>query len=159
LGARPRRLESGRTWLHPPCWTDCARSVLATAVPALARGWQLPVPSGRALTNRRSHARLPFGHRLDSWEVADVRKFSSVASLANLEKVHSIPAVSLIFPPLVWSAFDSVYPSIAVLSAFLRQHGIATTQDDLNDEFASFLIDGPLLSRLGAGNVAHLNSR
>ena len=87
-----------------------------------------------------------------------MRKSCSVASLANLEKVRSIPAVSLIFPPLVWSAFDSVYPSIAVLSAFLRQHGIATTQDDLNDEFASFLIDDPLLSRLGAGNVAHLNS-
>jgi hypothetical protein len=67
-------------------------------------------------------------------------------------------AVSLIFPPLVWSAFDSVYPSTAVLSAFLRQNGIATTQDDLNDEFANFLIDGPLLSRLGAGKVAHLNS-
>ena len=61
-----------------------------------------------------------------------------------------MPVVSLIFPPLVWSAFDSVYPSTAVLSAFLRQHGIATTQDDLNDEFASFLIDGPLLGRLGA---------
>jgi hypothetical protein len=69
-----------------------------------------------------------------------------------------MPAVSLIFPPLVWSAFDSVYPSTAVLSAFLKQHGIATTQDDLNDEFASFLIDGPLLGRLGAGKVAHLNS-
>ena len=69
-----------------------------------------------------------------------------------------MPAVSLIFPPLVWSAFDSVYPSTAVLSAFLKQHGIATTQDDLNDEFASFLIDGALLSRLGAGKVAHLNS-
>jgi radical SAM family protein len=68
-----------------------------------------------------------------------------------------MPVISLIFPPLVWSAFDSVYPSTAVLSAFLRQHGIATTQDDLNGEFASFLIDGPLLSRLGAGKVAHLN--
>jgi hypothetical protein len=45
-----------------------------------------------------------------------------------------------------------------VLSAFLRQNGIATTQDDLNDEFANFLLDGPLLSRLAAGKVAHLNS-
>src|SRR5262252_8701186 len=97
------------------------------------------------------------GRHLDSWEVADVQQSCSVVSLANLEKC-SEPAVSLIFPPLVWSAFDSVYPSMAVLSAFLRQHGIATTQDDLNDEFASFLIDGPLLSRLGAGKVAHLNS-
>jgi hypothetical protein len=65
--------------------------------------------------------------------------------------------VSLLFPPLVWSAFDSVYPSTAVLSAFLKQHGIATTQDDLNDEFARFLLDGPLLGRLGTGQIAHLN--
>src|SRR5215469_7931665 len=79
-------------------------------------------------------------------------------SLAQSRKVCSVSAVSLIFPPLVWSAFDSVYPSTAVLSAFLRQNGIATTQDDLNDEFANFLIDGPLLSKLGAGKVAHLNS-
>ena len=68
-----------------------------------------------------------------------------------------MPIVSLIFPPLVWSAFDSVYPSTAVLSAFLKQHGIATIQDDLNDEFARFLIDGPVLDRLGSGKVAHLH--
>jgi radical SAM family protein len=77
---------------------------------------------------------------------------------AQLKEVYPMPVVSLIFPPLVWSAFDSAYPSTAVLSAFLRQHGIETTQDDLNDEFARFLVDGPLLSRLGAGKVAHLNS-
>jgi hypothetical protein len=67
-----------------------------------------------------------------------------------------VAVVSLIFPPMVWSAFDAVYPSTAVLSAFLRQHGIATTQYNLNDEFAGFLIAGPLLGRLGAGQVAHL---
>jgi hypothetical protein len=69
-----------------------------------------------------------------------------------------MPTVSPIFPPLIWSAFDSGYPSAAAVSAFLRPHQIATTQDDLNYEFACFLVNDLLFGRLGAGNVAHLNS-
>ena len=69
-----------------------------------------------------------------------------------------MPPVSLIFPPLVWSAFESLYPSTAVLSAFLKQHGIEVVQEDLNDAFVQFLMDDPMLDALGAGRVAGVPS-
>ena len=69
-----------------------------------------------------------------------------------------MPAVSLIFPPLVWTGFGSFYPSTAVLSAFLKQHGIGVAQEDLNDEFVDFLIADPMLRELAAGRVAHVRA-
>jgi hypothetical protein len=63
------------------------------------------------------------------------------------------PAVALIFPPLIESSFGSFFPSTAVLSAFLKDHGIATVQYDLNQEFAGFLMGDRMLADLGAGRI------
>jgi Radical SAM superfamily len=48
--------------------------------------------------------------------------------------------VCLIFPPLVESNFGSYFPSTAVLAAYLEAEGIRTTQVDLNEEFADYLL-------------------
>ncbi|WNO67458.1 radical SAM protein [Streptomyces sp. AM2-3-1] len=63
------------------------------------------------------------------------------------------PEVLLVFPPLVESSFGSFYPSTAVLSAWLKKHGFATVQRDLNTEFAEYLLTDSCLSRLAAGQV------
>lgn len=51
------------------------------------------------------------------------------------------PEVSLVFPPLVETNFGGYYPSTAVLAAYLAEQGIATLQEDLNEEFALYLLD------------------
>ncbi|MFE9631290.1 B12-binding domain-containing radical SAM protein [Streptomyces sp. NPDC006463] len=61
--------------------------------------------------------------------------------------------VTLIFPPLIESNFGSFFPSTAVLAAFLGENGIGCSQEDLNEEFALFLLQDELLDRLGRGQV------
>ncbi len=68
----------------------------------------------------------------------------------------SPPPVCLIFPPLVESNFGSLYPAPAVLAAYLAEHGIASMQEDLNEQFAEFLLDPPMLSALGGGEMARV---
>ncbi|HEX9334660.1 MAG TPA: radical SAM protein [Pseudonocardiaceae bacterium] len=46
----------------------------------------------------------------------------------------------LAFPPLVETNFGSFYPSTAVLAAYLERQGLRTVQDDLNEEFALWLL-------------------
>lgn len=62
-------------------------------------------------------------------------------------------AVTLIFPPLIESNFGSYYPSTAVLSAFLKEHGIQCRQIDLNESFAELLVGDRMLGKLGSGQV------
>lgn len=50
-------------------------------------------------------------------------------------------SVSLIFPPVVETNFGNVFPSTAVLAAYLEAHGICTTQYDFNEDFAHFLLE------------------
>lgn len=63
------------------------------------------------------------------------------------------PEVCLVFPPLVASNFGLIYPSLAVLSAYLDSHGIRSQQEDLNEEFALFLVETERLRSLGAGTA------
>ncbi|MFG3287127.1 B12-binding domain-containing radical SAM protein [Streptomyces sp. NPDC048111] len=61
--------------------------------------------------------------------------------------------VTLIFPPLIESNFGSFFPSTAVLAAFLEENGIGCSQEDLNEEFALFLLEDACLDRLAGGQV------
>ncbi|MFJ9444309.1 B12-binding domain-containing radical SAM protein [Kitasatospora sp. NPDC101235] len=71
----------------------------------------------------------------------------------SIRKVEDKPEVMLLFPPLVESSFGSLYPSTAVLAAWLRQHGFSSVQRDLNSEFAEYLLTERNLARLAAGGV------
>jgi Radical SAM superfamily len=59
--------------------------------------------------------------------------------------------VALVFPPVVSTNFGNYYPSTAVLSAYLERQGVATSQHDLNEEFALHLLSPGMLSRLAGG--------
>lgn len=63
------------------------------------------------------------------------------------------PSVWLCFPPLVETNFGGVFPSTAVLAAFLEANDVAATQVDLNEEFAVALLDPEFLARAGSGDV------
>jgi hypothetical protein len=65
-----------------------------------------------------------------------------------------VAAVSLIFPPLIESNFGSFFPSTAVLSAYLRANEIESTQEDLNEEFALFLLNEEILDGISSGSFA-----
>lgn len=62
------------------------------------------------------------------------------------------PEVSLVFPPLVTTNFGNYYPSTALLSGFLKANGFSTTQTDLNEEFALFLLRSQMLDRMSGGD-------
>ena len=62
------------------------------------------------------------------------------------------PEVSLVFPPLVTTNFSNYYPSSALLSAYLKAHGVGTAQADLNERFAHYLLQPKMLEQLGQGN-------
>ncbi|MCA1217114.1 B12-binding domain-containing radical SAM protein [Streptomyces sp. 8L] len=49
--------------------------------------------------------------------------------------------VWLVFPPLVETNFGSFFPATAVLAAYLEQQGVSTLQDDLNEDFAVWLLN------------------
>ncbi|WNO67448.1 radical SAM protein [Streptomyces sp. AM2-3-1] len=61
--------------------------------------------------------------------------------------------VAIIFPPLVETSFGSLYPAPAVLAGYLAAKGIATSQLDLNEAFAEFLLSPVMLATIGAGEV------
>lgn len=65
---------------------------------------------------------------------------------------HS-PSVSLLFPPLVETSLGAIYPSTAVLAAYLEQADVSTEQLDLNGDFADFILNRDVLKRLGEGVV------
>ncbi|MFJ9413671.1 B12-binding domain-containing radical SAM protein [Streptomyces sp. NPDC101227] len=77
---------------------------------------------------------------------------SEIAVDVDAKNGESRP-VTLIFPPLIESNFGSFFPSTAVLSAFLEENGIGCSQEDLNEEFALFLLKDELLGQLGTGHV------
>lgn len=61
-------------------------------------------------------------------------------SLLGARPVLTKPEVALVFPPLVETNFGGYYPSTAVLAAYLTEHGIPVLQEDLNEEFALYLL-------------------
>jgi hypothetical protein len=61
--------------------------------------------------------------------------------------------VALIFPPLVDTNFGSYFPSTAVLSAFLRAHGLEASQFDLNEELALYLLEPRRLEAAAEGRL------
>lgn len=63
------------------------------------------------------------------------------------------PRAALVFPPLVETNFGRLYPSTAVLAAFLESRDIATTQLDLNEDLALYLLRTDVLRRMGSGVV------
>ncbi|MET7426137.1 radical SAM protein [Dactylosporangium sp. NPDC005555] len=66
------------------------------------------------------------------------------------------PSGVLIFPPMVESSFGRYFPSLAVLAGYLHSQGIATTQWDLNEEFALHLLRDEHLRSSGHGNPVGL---
>lgn len=61
----------------------------------------------------------------------------------------------LAFPPLVETNFGSFFPSTAVLAAYLAGQGLRTAQDDLNEEFALWLLrDDVTADRLADPDLA-----
>jgi hypothetical protein len=61
--------------------------------------------------------------------------------------------VHLLFPPLAATSFGRYYPSTAVLTAFLGAAGISAKQEDLNQQFAEFLLSDDVLALLNAGEL------
>ncbi|WP_329314988.1 radical SAM protein [Streptomyces sp. NBC_01278] len=61
--------------------------------------------------------------------------------------------VHLVFPPMVESNFGSLYPAPAVLAGFLAAHGVESSQEDLNESFAEYLLAPETARALGAGLV------
>ena len=59
----------------------------------------------------------------------------------------------LVFPPLVESGFGNLYPSTAVLAAFLGMHGFASTQVDLNNAFVHHMISDDELTVAASGTL------
>jgi len=64
----------------------------------------------------------------------------------------SDPEVSLVFPPLVTTNFGNYYPSTALLSGYLKANGFETSQTDLNEEFALFLLRPETLASIDEGD-------
>jgi hypothetical protein len=63
--------------------------------------------------------------------------------------------VALVFPPLVENNFGHYYPSTAVLTGYLKSHGFASIQTDLNEEFAVNIIKPENLVRMGKGDFGN----
>ncbi|MFI6730642.1 B12-binding domain-containing radical SAM protein [Streptomyces atratus] len=61
--------------------------------------------------------------------------------------------VHLIFPPMVETNFGSLYPASAVLAGYLESIDIATSQEDLNERFAEYLLTPEITSRLANGSI------
>jgi Radical SAM superfamily len=59
--------------------------------------------------------------------------------------------VVLVFPPLVESGFGNLYPSTAVLAAFLQVHGFSSAQIDLNNAFVHHMISDDELMAAASG--------
>jgi hypothetical protein len=57
----------------------------------------------------------------------------------------------LVFPPLVESGFGNLYPSTAVLAAYLQKHGFASVQVDLNNGFVHHMISDEELALAVSG--------
>lgn len=66
--------------------------------------------------------------------------------------------VHLLFPPLTGGCFGRYYPSTAVLTAFLGEAGISAQQEDLNQQFAEFLLTDDVLAQLSQGVVCEVDS-
>lgn len=60
-------------------------------------------------------------------------------------------AIVLTFPPLVETNFGMIFPSTAVLAAYLHQHGLPATQVDLNAAFMDHILTDHELAASGDG--------
>lgn len=56
--------------------------------------------------------------------------------------------IALAFPPLVHTNFGLYYPSIAALSAYLKENNIDNLQFDLNETFAEYIINDVFLDKI-----------
>ncbi len=74
-----------------------------------------------------------------------------------------MPAVSdriiLVYPPLASTSFGKYYPSTAVLAAYLAEAGIGARQEDLNQQFAEYLLDDSVLELYGTGALCAVDSK
>ena len=61
------------------------------------------------------------------------------------------PEVALVFPPLVETNFGCYYPSTAVLAGYLAAKGIDSVQTDLNENFATYLLEPESLEHMAKG--------
>ena len=61
------------------------------------------------------------------------------------------PEVALVFPPLVETNFGCYYPSTAVLAGYLAAKGIGSVQTDLNENFATYLLETESLEHMAKG--------
>lgn len=67
--------------------------------------------------------------------------------------------IILVYPPLASTSFGKYYPSTAVLAAYLAAAGIGTRQEDLNQQFAEYLLDDSVLERYGTGALCAADSK
>jgi hypothetical protein len=62
-----------------------------------------------------------------------------------------VTPIVLVLPPLVETNFGQIYPSTAVLAAYLVRHGCSALQLDLNHEFFDHIVSDEELLAHGAG--------
>jgi hypothetical protein len=62
-----------------------------------------------------------------------------------------VTPIVLVLPPLVETNFGQIYPSTAVLAAYLVRHGCSVLQLDLNHEFFDHIVSDEELLAHGAG--------
>jgi hypothetical protein len=67
--------------------------------------------------------------------------------------------IILVYPPLASTSFGKYYPSTAVLAAYLAEAGVGTRQEDLNQQFAEYLLDDSVLELYGTGTLCSVDSK
>ena len=75
----------------------------------------------------------------------------SMIGSRSSQQGRTAPEVALVFPPLVETNFGSYYPSTAVLAGYLSAKGIDSIQTDLNEDFASYLLQSEFLEYIANG--------
>ena len=72
-------------------------------------------------------------------------------SLNSSPQSRTAPEVALVFPPLVEGNFGTYYPSTAVLAGYLSARGIGSLQTDMNEDFATYLLETEHLEHMAKG--------